>query len=177
MAREKLTLRGLVVVLGLLAAPCLALAQEMTTAGPKDLTRSAMDPVDKITGMWQVDKVDGSTSSDTLVGTALKIDRQSVTTLESGSCTNPSFVEQLGTIAIACVGQGLATASFDPQSPGKLQWTEGGLSASLHRISGTETLQSPPAAGDQTAPAEQGGSDAGEGETGEGEGGEGEQTQ
>jgi hypothetical protein len=165
MARQTLTLRCLVCAFAVMA-PGLAFAQETTTAGPKDLTRSTMDPVDKIVGMWQVGKVDGATTSDTLEGGVLQIDRQAVTTLESGTCTNPRFIEQLGTINIECLGQGLASASWDPQAPGKLQWSEGGLTAALRRISGTETLQSPATEGgdDQAAPAEEDGSDEGEGD-------------
>jgi hypothetical protein len=165
MARPTLTL--LIAAAGLVASPCLALAQEATTAGPKDLTRATMDPVDKLVGLWQVDKVDGATRSDALQGSVLQIDRQAVTTLESGTCTNPRFIEQLGAINVECLGQGLASASWDPQNPGRLQWSEGGLTAALRRISGTEALQSPPAAteGDPATPAEEDGEGGDEGDT------------
>ena len=147
--------------MALLALPCLAAAQEAKTAGPQDLSRAAADPIDKITGVWRVDRLDGTVPSDTLQGSVLKVDRQSVTTLISGSCTNPSFAEQLGSITITCLGQALATASWDPQEPGKLQWSEGSLAAVLSRISGTEALKSPPAAAEGT-----GASEDGEGEEG-----------
>ena len=131
--------------------PCFALAQDAQTVGPKDLTRSTADPVDKLVGVWRVDRIDGSTPSDSLQGRILRIDRQSVTTLTLGSCTNPSFTQQLGSITVTCLGQSLASAAWDPQEPGTIQWSEGSFQAVLHRISGTEALESPPA---ENAPPE-----------------------
>jgi len=135
---------GLLLVL--LGAPTLALAQE--EVGPQDLNRTTMDPVEKLVGVWRVDQVSGDAASHALKGRVLRIDRQSVATLTLGTCTNPSFAEQLGSITVACVGQNLATASWNPQEPGALQWTEGGVQAVLHRLSGTEALDSPPPAQD-----------------------------
>ena len=139
-------LHWIVGAMALVAVPCLASAQESKTAGPQDLSRAAADPVDKITGVWRVDRLDGTVPSDALQGRVLKVDRQSVTTLISGSCTSPSFAQQLGEITITCLGQALANARWDPQAPGRLQWSEGSLAAVLSRISGTEALKSPPAA-------------------------------
>jgi len=156
MARPRLTsLRFIIAAMALVGAPGLAAAQE--TAGPQDLTRSTMDPIDKLVGVWRVDRVEGSTTSDNLQGSVLKIDRQSAATLTGGTCSNPSFAEQLGSISVTCLGQLLATASWDPQEPGTLQWSEGGVKAVLRRISGTEALQSPP------AEAGEGSSESGEG--------------
>jgi hypothetical protein len=141
----------LIGVLTLAAAPCLAIAQEQV--GPEDLTRTTMDPVEKLVGVWRVDKIDGGAPSDSLQGRVLRIDRQSAATLTLGTCTNPSFAEQLGSITVACLGQSLATAEWNPQEPGTLQWSEGSFQAVLHRLSGTEALDSPPAAED-AAPEE-----------------------
>lgn len=134
----------LIGVLLLLGVPGLAPAQD--EVGPKDLTRTTMDPVEKLVGVWRVDRIDGSAPSDSLRGRVLRIDRQSVATLTRGICSNPSFAEQLGSIAVTCLGQDLATAAWNPQAPGTLQWSEGELHAVLHRLSGTEALDSPPAA-------------------------------
>jgi len=115
------------------------------TVGPQDLSRANADPIGKLEGLWQVDRVDGRAPSDTLRGRVLRIDRQSVTTLTLGTCINPSFAEQLGSISVACLGQTLASASWDPGKPGTIQWSEGDLRAVLHRLSGTEALQAVPA--------------------------------
>lgn len=130
----------------LLGIPSLAVAQDQV--GPQDLTRTTADPIEKLVGIWQVAKIEGSAPSDSLRGRVLRIDRQSVATLTRGTCTNPSFAEQLGSITVSCLGQSLASAAWNPQEPGTLQWSEGGLQAVLHRISGTEALDSPPAAED-----------------------------
>jgi hypothetical protein len=155
MAQRTVTRLGFLIgILALAGAPCLAVAQEQ--AGPEDLTRATMDPVEKLVGVWRVDKIDGSAPSDALQGRVLRIDRQSVATLTLGTCTNPSFAEQLGSITIACLGQGLATTEWDPQEPGTLQWSEGSFRAVLHRLSGTEALDSPPAAEDAAPEDEEG---------------------
>jgi hypothetical protein len=148
----------LIGILALAGVPCLATAQEQV--GPEDLTRSTLDPVEKLVGIWRVDKIDGSAPSDALQGRVLRIDRQSVATLTLGTCTNPSFAEQLGSITVACLGQSLATAAWNPQEPGTLQWSEGSFQAVLHRLSGTETLDSPPAAEDAAPEDEEGTEDA-----------------
>ena len=142
----------------LLGIPSLAMGQDQV--GPKDLTRTTMDPVEKLVGVWQVAKIEGSAPSDSLRGRVLRIDRQSVATLTLGTCTNPSFAEQLGSITVSCLGQSLASAAWNPQEPGTLQWSEGGLQAVLHRISGTEALDSPPAAEDAARQDEEGVEDA-----------------
>jgi hypothetical protein len=142
----------------LVGIPSLAMAQDQV--GPEDLTRTTMDPVDKLVGVWQVAKIEGSAPSDSLRGRVLRIDRQSVATLTLGTCTNPSFAEQLGSITVSCLGQSLASAAWNPQEPGTLQWSEGGLQAVLHRISGTEALDSPPAAEDAAPEDEEGVEDA-----------------
>ncbi|MDQ7247258.1 hypothetical protein [Dongia sedimenti] len=140
----------LIGVLLLLGVPGLALAQD--EVGPVDLTRATMDPVEKLVGVWRVDRIDGSAPADSLRGRVLRIDRQSVATLTRGSCSNPSFAEQLGSITVTCLGQDLAIAAWNPQEPGTLQWSEGGLQAVLHRLSGTEALDSPPAAAADAVP-------------------------
>jgi hypothetical protein len=147
----------LIGVLLLVGTPCLAVAQD--TVGPDDLTRTTLDPVEKLVGVWRVDRIDGSAPSDALQGRVLRIDRQSAATLTLGTCSNPSFAEQLGSITVVCLGQTLATATWNPQEPGRLLWSEGGFQAVLHRISGTEALDSPPAAED-AAPQEEGTEDA-----------------
>ena len=153
MTRFALLLGGI-----LLSAGPLAVAQDQ--AGPQDLTRTTLDPIERLMGVWQVAKIEGSAPSDSLQGHVLRIDRQSVATLTLGSCTNPGFAEQLGSITVSCLGQTLATAAWNPQEPGMLQWSEGGLQAVLHRISGTETLDSPPAAEDQAPDDAKGTEDA-----------------
>jgi len=146
---------GAIVLAGM---PGLAAAQEQV--GPQDLTRTTADPVDKLVGVWRVDKVDGNVPSDALRGRVLRIDRQSAATLTLGTCTNPSFAEQLGSITVSCLGQSLASAAWNPQEPGTLQWSEGGLQAVLHRISGTEALDSPPPAEGGVSEDEEGTEDA-----------------
>jgi hypothetical protein len=150
--------RFLIGVLTFIAVPCLAIAQEQV--GPEDLTRTTLDPVEKLVGVWRVDKIDGSAPSDSLQGRVLRIDRQSVATLTLGTCTNPTFAEQLGSITVACLGQSLATAAWNPQAAGTLQWSEGGLQAVLHRLSGTEALDSPPAAENAAPDDDEGTEDA-----------------
>jgi hypothetical protein len=112
-----------------------------------------MDPVEKLVGVWRVDKLDERLSSDALMGRVLRIDRQSVETLALGTCTNPGFAEQLGSITVTCLGQDLAAVAWNPEEPGTIEWSEQGLRFVLRRISGTEALNSPPAAADQ-APVE-----------------------
>jgi hypothetical protein len=145
------------VLLVLACVPSLAVADQV---GPEDLTRTTLDPVEKLVGVWRVDQVDGDASSDLLQGRVLRIDRQSVATLTLGICTNPSFIEQLGSITVSCLGQDLASAAWNPQEPGTLRWSEAGLQAVLHRISGTEALDSPPAAEDEAPDDEEGADDA-----------------
>jgi hypothetical protein len=151
--RTVMPLRSAIGAMLLIVAPCLALAQEQV--GPDDLTRSTMDPVEKLVGLWRVDKLDERLSSDALKARTLRIDRQSVATLTLGTCTNPTFVEQLGSITVTCLGQDLATVAWNPEEPGTIQWTERGLQMVLRRISGTEALDSPPAA-EADAPADEG---------------------
>jgi hypothetical protein len=151
MAQRTVT-RFLIGVLLLLGVPCLALAQE--EVGPKDLTRNTSDPVDKLVGVWRVDRVEGTAPTDVAAGQVLRIDRQSVATLTQGTCSNPSFDEKLGTITVVCLGQDLAAAAWNPEQPGTLQWSEGKLQAKLSRISGTETLDSPPPAATDEVPPE-----------------------
>jgi hypothetical protein len=142
-------LAGVLVLAGM---PGLAPAQE--EVGPKDLTRSTADPVEKLVGVWRVDKVDGGAPA---AGQVLRIDRRSVATLTRGTCTNPRFDERLGSITVRCLGQDLATAAWDPQEPGRLRWSEGKIEAALSRISGTEALDAPPPAADVAVPeAEEG---------------------
>ena len=141
---------GFVIGALLLCAPCLALAQEQV--GPQDLTRSTKDPVEKLVGLWRVEKLDERLSSDALKGRVLRIDRQSIETLTLGTCTNPGFTEQLGSITVTCLGQDLAQAAWDPDAPGTIEWTERDLRFVLRRISGTEALDSPPA--ETAVPAE-----------------------
>jgi len=156
MAQRVMTsLRFLVVAILLAGVPCLALAQEQV--GPQDLTRNTLDAIEKLVGVWRVDQVAGK-APDGLKGRTLRIDRQSVATLTLGTCTNPSFAEHLGSLSIACIGQNIASAAWNPQKPGTLQWTEGDFQVVLRRISGTEALDSPPPA---AAPA---GAESGEGE-------------
>jgi hypothetical protein len=139
-----------------------------TTVGPTDLTRATQDAVEKLVGVWRVDRIEGQ-APEGLKGRSLRIDRQSVATLTLGTCTNPSFAEHLGSISVACVGQNIASAAWDPQEPGRLQWSEAGFQAVLRRISGTETLDSPPPA--EASPPESEGDGEGTDEgTGEGTG-------
>jgi len=149
MAQRTVT-RFLLGALLLAGVPCLALAQDQV--GPQDLTRNTNDPVDRLVGLWRVDRIDLNAPSDWLRGRVLRIDRQSAETLTLGTCTNPSFAERLGSITVSCLGQELASAAWNPEEPGTIQWSEGGFKARLKRISGTETLDSPPPAAD--APAE-----------------------
>ena len=142
---------GFVIGALMLCAPCLAAAQEQV--GPQDLTRSTKDPVEKLVGLWRVEKIDERLSSDALKGRVLRIDRQSVGTLTLGTCTNPGFTEQLGSITVTCLGQDLAAAAWDPDAPGTIEWTERDLRFVLRRISGTEALDSPPA--ETAVPAEE----------------------
>jgi hypothetical protein len=65
-------LRLAIGALVLLAAPCFAMAQEQV--GPQDLTRSTMDPVEKLVGLWRVDRIDERLSSDALKGRTLRTD-------------------------------------------------------------------------------------------------------
>jgi hypothetical protein len=153
MAQGTVTRLRFVVGAILVGVPCLAVAQEQV--GPEDLTRSTADPVEKLVGLWRVDSIDVRLSSDALKGRTLRIDRQSVETLTLGSCTNPSFVEQLGSITVTCLGQDLATVAWNPQEPGTIEWSERDLRFVLRRISGTEALDSPPPAEDEM-PAEDG---------------------
>ena len=135
----------------LACAPCLASAQD--EAGPQDLTRTTADPVEKLVGLWRVVAVEGTATS--AVGQVLRIDRHSVATLTQGTCSNPGFDEKLGSLTVACLGQNLASAAWNPQEPGMLQWSEGKLQAKLSRISGTETLDSPPPAATDAVPADE----------------------
>ena len=137
----------------LLASASTAFAQE--EVGPQDLTRNTADPVDKLVGLWRVDEIDGTTASSMPAGQVLRIDRQSVATLSQGTCSNPSFDEKLGSITVTCLGQELASAAWSPEAPGTLQWSEGKIQAKLSRISGTETLDSPPPAATDEVPAEE----------------------
>jgi hypothetical protein len=132
----------------MLTAP--AFAQDQV--GPQDLTRTTADPVEKLVGLWMVDKLEGAAPAG-LAGRVLRIDRQSVASLTLGTCTNPSFDEKLGSITVNCVGQKLASATWDPQEPGTMRWSEGGFQAMLHRLSGTEAADSPPPAA-EAAPAD-----------------------
>ena len=141
---------GVVIGALLLSAPSFVVAQEQ--AGPEDLTRSTADPVDKLVGLWRVEKIDERLSSDALQGRVLRIDRQSVVTLTLGTCANPGFTEQLGSITVTCLGQDLATAAWNPDAPGTIEWTERGFLTVLRRISGTEALDYPPA--ESALPAE-----------------------
>jgi hypothetical protein len=136
----------------LLFAPCVASAQDQV--GPQDLTRITNDPVDRLVGLWRVDQVEGTAPTGVTAGQVLRIDRQSVATLTQGTCSNPSFDEELGAITVACLGQTLASAAWNPEKPGSLRWTEGKLHAMLSRISGTEAIDSPPPAAEDAAPAE-----------------------
>jgi hypothetical protein len=136
----------------LLLAPCVASAQDQV--GPQDLTRNTNDPVDRLVGLWRVDQVEGNTPAGVTAGQVLRIDRQSVATLTQGTCSNPSFDEELGAITVACLGQELAAAAWNPEQPGSLRWSEGDLHAMLSRISGTEAIDSPPPAAEDAAPAE-----------------------
>jgi hypothetical protein len=145
-----MTRLGFAIGVLMLCAPGFAAAQEQV--GPQDLTRSTADPVDKLVGLWRVEKIDERLSSDALKGRVLRIDRQSVETLTLGTCTNPGFTEQLGSITVTCLGQDLATAAWDPDAPGAIEWTERGFQTVLRRISGTEALDSPPA--ESAVPAE-----------------------
>jgi hypothetical protein len=142
----------------LASMPLLAQAQDQV--GPQDLTRNTNDPVDRLVGLWRVDRIDLNAPSDWLRGRVLRIDRQAVETLTLGTCTNPSFAEQLGSITVACLGQDLASAAWDPEAPGTLQWSEGGFKARLKRISGTEALGSPPPAADAVPTEDEGSEDA-----------------
>jgi hypothetical protein len=146
-------MRILIGALMLASVPGLAWAQQ--EVGPKDLTRNTSDPVEKLVGLWRVDKVEGSASPNIAAGQVLRIDRQSVATLTQGTCSNPRFDEKLGSITVACLGQDLASAAWNPEEPGTLQWSEGKLQAKLSRISGTETLGSPPPAATDAVPAEE----------------------
>jgi hypothetical protein len=135
------------------------LAQAQDQVGPDDLTRATADPVEKLVGLWRVDKIDERLSSDALKGRVLRIDRQAVATLTLGTCTNPGFAEQLGSIAVTCLGQDLATVAWNPQEPGTVEWSERDLHFVLRRISGTEALDSPPPAEGEAPPAEEGDSE------------------
>jgi hypothetical protein len=137
----------------LLLAGAAGLATAQDEVGPQDLTRSTADPVEKLVGLWRVDKVEGTAPPNVAAGQVLKIDRQSVETLTRGSCSNPSFGEQLGSITVSCLGQDLASAAWNPEAPGTLQWSEGNLHAVLSRISGTEALGAPSPAAEDLAPA------------------------
>ena len=158
MAQRKMTRLGFAMGALMLCAPGIAAAQEQV--GPEDLTRSTADPVDKLVGLWRVEKIDERLSSDALQGRVLRIDRQSVVTLTLGTCANPGFTEQLGSITVTCLGQDLATAAWNPDAPGTIEWTERGFLTVLRRISGTEALDSPPAAEDAAPRDEEGAEDA-----------------
>jgi hypothetical protein len=151
---------------GLLLASVPGLAWAQQEVGPKDLTRDTADPVDRLVGLWHVDKIEGAAPSGVVSGGVLRIDRQTVATLTLGTCSNPSFDEALGAITVTCLGQKLASAEWNPERPGSLRWSEGDLHAQLSRISGTEAIDSPPPAADSVpadaAPAEddQGSGDA-----------------
>ncbi|GAB2175333.1 hypothetical protein DLREEDagr8_08910 [Dongia sp. agr-C8] len=135
-----------------LLAPCVASAQDQ--AGPQDLTRNTTDPIDRLVGLWRVDKIEGAAPADVGSGQVLRIDRQSVATLTQGTCSNPSFDEDLGAITVTCLGQDLASAAWNPEQPGNLYWVEGGLRVELSRISGTEAIDSPPPAAGEATPDE-----------------------
>jgi len=145
--------RFLIGALLLAGVPAFAWAQDQV--GPQDLTRNTTDPVDRLVGLWRVDEIDGTAPSGVAAGQVLRIDRQSVATLTQGTCSNPSFDEELGAINVACLGQDLAAAAWNPEQPGTLRWSEGKLHAQLSRISGTEAIDSPPAAAEDAAPAEE----------------------
>jgi hypothetical protein len=149
---QRTLMRFLLSAFLLASAPCIASAQDQV--GPQDLTRNTSDPVDRLVGLWRVDRIDLDAPSDWLRGRVLRIDRQAVETLTLGTCTNPSFAEQLGAITVSCLGQDLASAAWNPEEPGRLQWSEGGFKARLNRLSGTEAIDSPPPAAEQAAPAE-----------------------
>jgi hypothetical protein len=136
----------------MLAVPCFASAQDQV--GPQDLTRNTNDPVDRLVGLWRVDQIEGAAPAGVAAGYVLRIDRQSVATLTQGTCSNPSFDEELGAITVACLGQELASAAWNPEQPGSLRWSEGKLHATLSRISGTEAIDSPPPAAEDAAPVE-----------------------
>jgi hypothetical protein len=134
----------------LLLAPGMASAQDQ--AGPQDLTRNTADPIDRLVGLWQVERIEGAAPADIGSGRVLRIDRQSAATLTQGTCSNPGFVETPGAITVTCLGQELAAAAWNPGQAGRLYWVEGGLKAELSRISGTEAIDSPPPAA-EAAPA------------------------
>ncbi len=137
-----------------LLVPCLASAQDQV--GPQDLTRNTTDPVDRLVGLWRVERVEGEAAANVGSGQVLRIDRQSVATLTQGTCSNPSFEPELGAITVACLGQDLASAAWNPEQPGSLYWVEGSLQVELSRISGTEAIDSPPPAADEAAPVDDG---------------------
>jgi hypothetical protein len=110
-------------------------------------------------GLWRVDQIEGAAPANVATGQVLRIDRQSVATLTQGTCSNPSFDEALGAVTVACLGQELASAAWNPEQPGTLRWSEGKLQAQLSRISGTEAIDSPPPAAEEAAPAEDEGSE------------------
>jgi len=94
------------------------------------------DPVESLMGLWRVDHADGSDPvTAALMGKMMRIGRDAVASFTGGTCTNPSFAPgDGGKVAIACVGQVLATAQLDTAQPDTLNWSEGSTQLVLHRV-------------------------------------------
>jgi len=145
-------------VLMALAVPAFAQDQPQnpfTKSGP-------VDPVESLMGLWRVDHADGSDpTTAALMGKMMRIDRNAVASFTGGTCTNPSFTPgDGGKIAIACVGQVLATAQLDTAQPDTLNWSEGNAQLVLHRVATNADQPAGQNGGDQNS-NDQGTSDQG----------------
>jgi hypothetical protein len=150
MAEGTMTLRLLFALMLTASLPTLALAQDATDDQAQPAQGSAPAPADPITailGLWHVDHVEGSAANDAMSGSILGIERAAVASLTGGTCVNPNLsvvpTEAAATAAtppltetvgIECLGQRLATATWDPSEPDTIRWVEPDLQAVLHRV-------------------------------------------
>lgn len=113
-------------------------------------TPVSADPVETLQGLWHVDHAEGRAANETMVGGILKIDRQAVASLSSGTCSSPGFAAEKGTddpkqvgVDITCLGQVLASARWSSEDPDTVNWNEPDLEVVLHRVKTPTTAQKP----------------------------------
>jgi hypothetical protein len=159
MVEASMTLRLLFALALTATLPSLALAQDDAQADGGDQAQPArdaaatpepVDPVDAVQGLWHVDQVEGSAANETMTGGILKVDRQAISSLSGGTCSNPGFTassdaadpKQVG-VDITCLGQVLASARWNTDDPDTVDWSEPDLDVVLHRVKVATTAQQP----------------------------------
>jgi len=156
-----MTLRLVFALMLAVSLPSLAVAQDATDgqtqegdqAQPQpapDAADAPSDPVEALQGFWHVDHVEGSAANEAMTGSVLKIDRQAISSLASGTCSSPTFVakpdaadpKQTG-VDIGCLGQGLAVARWNTDDPDTVAWSEPDLEVVLHRVKSATATDKP----------------------------------